>query len=179
MKLASRREFCRGMKSGATWGGCVRGVRCPGWRICLREGVWTKLDFRTTRSSLCPCSPRLPPPPPPPSLSSSGFATAPPTFSPITEIRDYNLHLKPKTVLDSHPFDWWSSLLSSSSNDLFPVNFLSSPPLFILHPPSALSLSCLQTVRASSRGRVCPIRTRGTSLADYPPFIPHPVTSIC
>jgi hypothetical protein len=65
-------------------------------------------------------------------LPSSGFATAPPTFSSIKEIRDYNLHLKPQTVLDSHPFDWWSFLLSSSSNDLFPVKSFSSSFLFIL-----------------------------------------------
>ena len=148
---------------------------CPvsGLAHLLREGVGPSLDFRTTRSSLCPCSPHLAPPPPP-SLQSSGFATAPPTFSSIKEIRDYNLHLTPQTVLDSHPFDWWSFLSSSSANDLFPVEFLSPPSRFILRSLLALSLSC-QAVRTSNGGKACQIRAHGASLTDYLPFIPFPV----
>lgn len=106
------------------------------------------------------------PPLPPPSLSSSGFVTVSPTFSPIKEIRDYNLHLKPQTVLDSHPFDWWSFLLSSSSK-----RPLSCEILFFISFHSPLSLSALslswprtRTASLSSRGGACPIQARGTSL---------------
>ena len=112
----------------------LRGVRSPSRRICSERVSRPSLDFHSQHVLHCVrVLPRIPFPIPPPSLSSSGFATANPTFSSIKEIRDYNLHLNPQTVLDSHPFGWWSFLLSSPTNGLFPVKFFSSLLQFILH----------------------------------------------
>ena len=115
---------------------------------------------------------------PQPSLSSSDFAIASPTFSSIKEIQIYKLHLKPQTVLDRHLFNWWSFLLSSSSNDLFPAKFRSSPSHLIFHSPSALSLPCLlQAITLSNGGRACLIQAHGAFLVHCPPSTSYPVTS--
>ena len=172
LKKIILREGEVGCHVGWLWLG---GVRCPSAFVergsldrVLTSAQHVLHSVRVLHASHSPL--------PPPSLLSSGFVTTPPTFSPIKEIRDYNLHLNPQTVLDSHPFDWWSFSLSSSANVLFPVKSFSSSSRSILHSLSALSLSCLPTVTLSREGRVCPIQARGTSLADYPPFIPRLVT---
>ena len=91
--------YALGFDIGIVWLGAIdqflrpRGVTVAGVSGVPSDtfvgGVVPSLVFRTTHSSPYPCSPRLASPRPLPlSLSSSGFATAPPTFSPVKEIQD-------------------------------------------------------------------------------------------